>query len=457
MKVIEANDSPGGGMRSAELTLPGFVHDVCSAIHPLLNVSEFFRTIPLGRLGIELVHPEIPYAHPLDGGRAAILHRSVERTAQELGSDADAYLKLMGPLAENCQEIMDDFLGPLQRPKHPALMIRFGLRAIRSIEGLNSRFETDAGRALIAGAGAHAMLRLNQVGTAGFGLGLAMTAHAIGWPCVAGGSQRISDGLVTYLGELGGEIELGHRVTSMAELPSARAYLFDTSVRDMASIAGDALSAGYRRALARFRYGLGVFKLDWALSEPVPWAAPEARRAGTVHAAGRFEEMAAAEASVSRGRVPDAPYVLFAQQSIFDASRAPEGGHTAWAYSHVPPGSTVDMTERVENQIERFAPGFRDVIVERRTMSPADVEAHNANYIGGDINSGVQDIRQLFTRPTWRPRPYLTSDPNIYLCSSATPPGGGVHGMCGFHAARLALRRSLGVTAKQAKVAKDRT
>ncbi|MQA99106.1 MAG: FAD-dependent oxidoreductase [Actinobacteria bacterium] len=454
VKVIEANDAPGGGTRSEELTLPGYVHDTCSAIHPLLSVSEFFNTIPLERLGIELAHPEIPYAHPLDGGRIAVLHRSVELTAQGLGSDANAYARLMGPLAKNCQEIMDMFLGPIQLPKRPALMIGFGLRAIRSIKGLGSRFDTDEGRVLLAGAAAHSMLKTSQVGTAGFGLGLAMTAHAVGWPCVVGGSGRISEGLVAYLRELGGELELEHRVTSMAELPDARAYVFDTSARELASIAGDALSARYRRAIRRFRYGLGVFKLDWALSEPVPWAAPEARKAGTLHLAGTVEEMAAAEASVRQGRAPDRPYVLFAQQSVFDASRAPAGGHTAWAYSHVPAGSTLDMTQRMEDQIERFAPGFRDVIVERRTMSPADVEAHNSNYIGGDINSGVQDIRQLFTRPTWRPRPYLTSNPNVYICSSATPPGGGVHGMCGLHAARLVLRRSLGVSAKQAEVAK---
>jgi phytoene dehydrogenase-like protein len=454
VKVIEADDTPGGGTRSAELTLPGYVHDVCSAIQPLLTVSEFFRTIPLDRLGIELRHPEIPYAHPLDGGRVGLLHRSVEQTAQGLGRDADAYVKLMRPLAKHCQEIMDDFLGPIQAPKRPSLMVRFGLRAIRSMKGLTSRFETDEGRALLAGAAAHSMLKLNQFGTAGFGLGLAMTAHAVGWPCVAGGSQKISEGLVTYLQELGGELELEHRVTSMAELPASGAYVFDTSARDMASIAGDALSARYQRAIRRFRYGPGVFKLDWALSEPVPWAAPEARKAGTLHLAGTLEEMAAAEATVWQGRVPNDPYVLFAQQSVFDAGRAPTGGHTAWAYSHVPAGSTEDMTERIESQIERFAPGFRDVIVERSAMSPADIEAHDPNYVGGDINSGVQDIRQLFTRPTWRPRPYLTSNPNIYICSSATPPGGGVHGMCGYHAARLVLRRSLGLTAKQAKVAK---
>jgi phytoene dehydrogenase-like protein len=454
VKVIEANDVPGGGMRSAESTLPGYVHDICSAIHPLLIVSGFFRTIPMARLGIELVHPEIPYAHPLDGGRVALLHRSVELTAEGLGRDGDAYLRLMGPLAKNCQEIIDDFLGPLRPPKHPSLMIRFGLRAIRSVERLNSRFETDEGRALLAGAAAHSMLKLNQAGTAGFGLALAMTAHSVGWPCVVGGSQRISDGLVAYLRELGGDVEVGHRVSSMAELPAAKAYLFDTSAREMASIAEDALSPRYRRAIRRFRYGPGVFKLDWALSDPIPWAAPEARRAGTLHLAGTLEQMAAAEAAVAGGRIPESPYVLFAQQSVFDPSRAPAGGHTAWAYTHVPAGSTADMTERVEQQIERFAPGFRDVIVERRTMSPADVEAHDSNYVGGDINSGAQDVRQLFTRPTWRPRPYLTSNPNIYICSSATPPGGGVHGMCGYHAARLALRRSLGVTAKQAKVAK---
>jgi phytoene dehydrogenase-like protein len=456
VKVIEANDTPGGGTRSAELTLPGYVHDTCSAIHPLLIVSEFFRTIPLERLGIELAYPEVPYAHPLDGGRVALLQRSVERTAEGLGADGAAYLRLMGPLAKNCHAIMDDFLGPLKPPKHPSQMVRFGLKAIRSITGLSSRFETEEGRALLAGAAAHAMLNLNQAGTAGFGLGLAMTAHAVGWPCVVGGSQRIPDGLIAYLRELGGEIELGHRVAAMSELPEARAYLFDTSAREMVSIAGDALSASYRRAIDRFRYGPGVFKLDWALSEPVPWSASDTRKAGTVHVAGPFEEMAASEATVCGGGIPDRPYVLFAQQSVFDASRTPGDGHTAWAYCHVPAGSTEDMTERMENQVERFAPGFRDVIVERRHMAPADVEAHNRNYVGGDINSGVQDVRQLFTRPTRRLRPYLTSNPRIYICSSATPPGGGVHGMCGYHAARLALRRSLGVSAKQAKVAKNR-
>ncbi len=433
-------------MRSGELTLPGFVHDICSAVQGTSTASPFFRTLDLARFGVELIDPPAPLAHPLDGGRVAVLERSVAATAAGLGDDGGAYRRLLGPLVRDADKVMDLVLGPIFRvPRHPIAAARFGLPALRSAVGLaRSRFEGDAARALLGGVSAHSMLALDRPVTASFGLVLAITAHAYGWPVVRGGTQRLADALADELRSLGGEIVTDHPVTSLADLPSARAVLFDTSPRALASIAAGRLPDGYRRRLEGFRYGPGIVKVDWALSEPIPWQAEGAARAGTVHVGGSLDEIRAAEAEVHLGRHPERPFVLVVQPSRFDASRAPDGRHTGWAYCHVPSGSTFDMTARIEAQVERFAPGFRDTILARSVRLPAEIEADNANYIGGDINGGLQDLRQLFTRPVARLDPYSTPTRGIYLCSSSTPPGGGVHGMCGVWAARSALRREFG-------------
>lgn len=438
--VLEAADTPGGGCRSAELTLPGFVHDVCSAIHPLAIASPFFRSLPLERLGARLIHPDLPLAQPLDGGRAALLRRSVDDTAEAFEADARAYRRLMTPLVRNAEALIVDILGPLGIPQHPLALTRFGLKGVRSATSLfGARFEGEEAKALLGGAAAHAMLPLDRPPTAAVGLLLCLLAHAVGWPLIEGGSQKLTDALVAYLRELGGEVRTGERVTSVAELPSSRSVLFDVSPQQVVSIAGDELPAGYRKRLSRYRHGPGVFKMDWALDGPVPWANEACGGAGTVHIGGTLEEMAVSERAPWEGRVPERPYFLLAQQSSSDPSRAPDGKHTVWGYSHVPAGCTVDMTERIESQIERFAPGFRDRIIGRHTFSPAQMEAYNANYIGGDITGGVQDLRQTFTRPVARVNPYTTPNERLFICSSSTPPGGGVHGMCGHYAAKAAL------------------
>ena len=441
--LLEAQDTVGGGSRSAELTLPGFIHDICSEIHPLALASPFFRSLDLDRLGIELVHPEHTLAHPLEGEEFVIQRRSIAETSESLGRDGDAYARLMNPLAEHAEDIIEQVLGPLRPPRHPLTMARFGLMAIRSARALARRFESHRAPALVAGIAAHSMLPLNSSPTAGVALFLGLLAHAVGWPAVKGGSQRIADGLRAELEALGGEVRTRERVTSLDSLPPARAYVFDLTPRQLLEIAGDRLQGGYRRRLAKFRYGPGVFKADWALNEPIPWKDGRAAGAGTVHLGGTFGEIAYSEAEVTAGRHPERPYVLLAQPSSPDPSRAPAGKHTAWAYCHVPSGSEVDMTDRIEAQIERFAPGFRDVVAARSTMNTRALEAHNENYIGGDINGGLQDLPQLFTRPSWRINPYTTPADEIFICSSSTPPGGGVHGMCGYWAARAALRSVL--------------
>jgi phytoene dehydrogenase-like protein len=441
--VLEARDTVGGGARSAELTLPGFVHDICSAIHPLGAGSPFFRTLPLSEHGLEWVYPPASVAHPLDDGTAVILERSVDATADGLGRDAAAYKRLIAPLVADWDVIAHEMLGPLRPPRHPFALARFGLRAIRSATGLaRSLFDGERARALFAGLAAHSMLRLEQPVTAGFGLVLGVTGHAVGWPMPRGGAQSIANALAACLRSLGGEILTGVRVESIAELPAARAILLDVTPRQALSIAGHRLPAGYRRRLARYRYGMGAFKVDWALDGPIPWKAAECARAGTVHLGGTLAEVAASERAPWSGEHHERPYVLLAQQSLFDPTRAPAGKHTAWAYCHVPTGSTFDMTERIEAQVERFAPGFRDLILARSVMPPARFEEYNPNYVGGDINSGVQDLRQMFTRPTFSLAPYSTPARDIYICSASTPPGGGVHGMCGYFAAQAALRRS---------------
>lgn len=442
--VIEAADTVGGGARSAALTLPGFVHDRCSAIHPLGAGSPLFRTFPLDRFGLKWIQPPAPLAHPLDDGTAVLLERSVEATAAGLGPDAAAYRRLMAPLVADVDRILRFILGPLRIPRHPLTLARFGLKALRSAAGLASeRFEGERARALFAGLAAHSMLPLERSPSAAVGLVLAILAHTAGWPLPRGGSQRIADALAGYLRSLGGEVVTGRPVRALDELPPARAVLFDLTPRQVLAIAGQRLPAGYRHRLERYRYGPGAFKVDWALAGPIPWRAPECRRAATVHLGGMLDEIATAERAVAAGRHPERPFVILAQPSLFDPSRAPEGKHTAWAYCHVPNGSSVDMTGRIEAQVERFAPGFRELILARNVLSPADLERYNPNYVGGDINGGVLDLRQLFTRPAPRLNPYTTPDSRLYICSSSTPPGGGVHGMCGYWAARAALRRVL--------------
>jgi phytoene dehydrogenase-like protein len=442
--VLEAASTIGGGTRSAELTLPGFRHDVCSAIHPLALASPFLRRLPLHEHGLEFVHPEIPLAHPLDDGTAPALHRSVDETAAGLGGDSDAYRELMAPLAGEWEALVDDLLGPLHPPRNPLPSARFARMGLRSATGLaRARFAGVRAQALLAGNAAHSMRPLTRPTTAGFGLMLMTLGHAVGWPAAIGGSQAIADAMASLLRSLGGEIRTGCEVRSLADVRGVRAVLFDLTPRQIVAIAGDELPARYRRALSRFRYGPGVFKLDYALAAPVPWTALECRRAGTIHLGGTLDEIARAEADVMRGGHPARPYVVVAQQSLFDPSRAPAGSHTLWAYCHVPNGSAVDVGESIESQIERFAPGFRDLIRARSLMRPADLQAHNANYIGGDINGGAADLRQLLARPVARPVPYTTPNPRIFICSSSTPPGGGVHAMCGWHAARAALRGAL--------------
>jgi len=424
------------------LTLPGFIHDICSAIHPLAAGSPFFRKLPLAEYGLEWVQPPIAAAHPLDNGTAAALEQSLTATGQTLGPDGAAYQRLMEPLVADWDKLAREFLGPLRFPRHPLAMARFGLLALRSARGLAAgRFKGEPARALFAGLAAHSIMPLEKMPTAAFGLVMGILGHVFGWPFPKGGAQKIPDALAGYLRSLGGQIVTEQRVKSIEEIPPARAILFDVTPRQLLDIAGEQLPAGYRRRLQGYRYGLGVFKVDWALDGPVPWQAQACRHAGTVHLGGTLAEIAAAERATWQGKYPDKPFVLVAQQSLFDASRAPAGGQTLWAYCHVPHGSTVDMTGQIEAQIERFAPGFRDRILARAITPPAELERYNPNYIGGDINGGVQDLGQLFTRPTLRPVPYSTPNRKIYLCSSSTPPGGGVHGMAGYHAACAVLRR----------------
>jgi phytoene dehydrogenase-like protein len=438
--VIEANDTLGGGVRSGELTLPGFVHDICSTALPMGPGSPAFNRLPLHEHGLEWIEPELPLAHPLDGGRAALMCKSVEETAEGIGVDGDSYRRLMGPLVENLDDLTTQLLSPLRFPSSPFLMARFGLQAMRSVTGLaNARFKTEETRALFAGIGAHSFLALEQPVSAAFGLVLAIFGHRYNWPFARGGSQKLSDAMASYFQSLGGEIRTGWRVRSLDELPSARAILFNLTPRQILDIAGHTFSTLYRRRLQRYRYGPGVFKLDWALDGPVPWIAEDVKRAGTVHLGGTLEEISLSESQIKRGFHPEQPFVLLTQPSLFDPDRAPEGKQTLWAYCHVPNGSTVDMTDRIEDQIERHAPGFKNIILKRVVRYTLDVEASNANYIGGDIIGGAQDIWQLFTRPTASWTPYRTSAKGIYICSSSTPPGGGVHGMSGYHAAQAAL------------------
>ena len=442
VRIYEANATVGGGTRSAELTLSGFTHDVCSAVHPLAAGSQFFSTLPLEQYGLQFIHSPTVLAHPFDDGTAAILDRSIEHTSDHLGRDGPAYRSLMTPLVERWEELSDDILGPPRFPRHPFLAARFGMNAMRSAKSFaESRFRDDKTRALFAGMAAHSFLALDRLATTAFGLVLALLAHKNGWPITKGGSQSIANALAAHFKDLGGEILTSHRVESLSELPAAKAVLCDLTPRQILQVAGDSLPSGFRRRLSRYRYGPAAFKLDWALSAPVPWRAVACASAATVHVGGSFAEILTSEKLVNSGQHAEKPFIILSQPTLFDPSRAPAAKHTLWAYCHVPNGSEFDMTERIENQIERFAPGFRDCILARSVMPPAKLEQHNANLIGGDINGGSQHVAQMFTRPT--ARLYSTPARGLYICSSSTPPGGGVHGLCGFHAARLALRKSL--------------
>ncbi len=444
VRVIEGADEPGGGTRSAELTLPGFLHDVCSAVHPMAAASPYFRELPLAEHGLSFLQPDLPLAHPLDDGRAVVLERSLEATAAGLDGwsrgDGAAYRRLVAPLVESWDRLAPELLAPLHLPRSPLAMARFGLRAMRSAAALaRSSFRGAGARALLCGLAGHSVLPLERPLSAAIALVLGAAAHAVGWPVPRGGSRAISRALVGVLSELGGEVETGHWVRRVDELPAAGAYLLDVTPRQLLALAGERLPAGYRRRLGRYRYGPGVFKIDWALSGPIPWRAEACGRAGTVHLGGTWEEIAAAEAQVWRGEPAERPYVLLAQPTLVDPDRAPAGRHVAWAYCHVPAGSSADRTEAIEAQVERFAPGFRELILARHTFTAAGMEAYDPNYVGGDINGGTLDLGQLFTRPVARWNPYSTPDPKLWICSSATPPGGGVHGMCGYHAARAVL------------------
>ncbi len=438
--LLEGKDTLGGGMRSAALTLPGFTHDICSAIHPLAAASPFLQKLPLHDYGLEYIYPSVAAAHPFDDGTAAVLGGSVEETARLLGRDRDAYRQLLGPVVQDWPQLAADVLAPLHFPRHPMLMARFGVKALPPALLMAKLFKDKEAKGLWAGMAAHSIQPLSHLTTSAIGLVLMAVAHLQGWPLPKGGSQAIADALAAYFRSLGGTIETGFHVKSLEQLPSAHAVLFDVTPRQLLQIAGHRFSSLYKWQLERYRYGMGVFKMDWALDGPIPFTAPACREAGTVHLGNTIAEIADSERSTWAGRHPEKPFVLLAQQSLFDATRAPVGKHTAWAYCHVPNGSRVDMSATIEKQIERFAPGFRERILARHVMDTAQMEDYNPNYIGGDINGGVIDVRQLFTRPAVRPSPYRTSAKGIYLCSSSTPPGGGVHGMCGYHAAQRALK-----------------
>jgi phytoene dehydrogenase-like protein len=446
VRVFEMAATFGGGTRSAALTLPGYIHDVCSAIHPLSLASPFLRELPLADYGLEWIQPEVPFAHAFSPEEGVLVHRDLDRAAEAFGPDGRAYRRLMLPYVESWQGLMDDYLGPLPLPpKHPILMTRFGLTALQSAIGLARRtFRDPRTRAAFAGASAHSMLPLEMPTSSGFGMMLSVLAHAVGWPMAKGGSQVIADALVAYLESLGGAVVTGREIRSLDELPDSEVVLLDTTTNGVLRIAGDGLNGRYARALRRYRYGAGVCKVDWAVSEPVPWVDPDLGRTATVHIGGPIEQVAASERAAWRGEHAGLPYMILVQQSLFDPTRAPEGRHTVWAYCHTPSGSAEDVSDLLEAQIETYAPGFRETVLARSVRTAVDMECYNPNYVGGDINGGVQNLRQIFTRPAVRWNPYRIPGDfkgrKLYICSSATPPGGGVHGMCGFFAAETAIR-----------------
>jgi phytoene dehydrogenase-like protein len=437
--LIEGKEVIGGGLTSAEFTLPGFIHDVCSAIHPLALGSPFFDTLPLADYGLTYLQPELAAAHPFDDGTAAVLASTVEETAKLLGTDEQTYLDIFKPVVRDWPLIAADVLAPLHFPKHPIAMAQFGLKALTSATYFAKRFKTKEAKGLWGGMAAHAIQPLSNLSTSAIALVLMTAGHLKGWPIPQGGSKEIANSLASYFISLGGRIQTGQFIKSLSELPSAKTVLFDVTPKQLLQIAGHKFSPLYKWQLERYRYGMGIFKIDWALDGPIPFTSEQTRKAGTVHIGNTIEEIALSEKLTWKGQHSEKPYVLLAQQSLFDDTRAPEGKHTAWAYCHVPNGSTKDMTAVIEQQVERFAPGFKDLILGRHTMNTSEVQAYNPNYIGGDINGGVIDLAQLFTRPALRSSPYRTSAKGLYICSSSTPPGGGVHGMCGYHAARQAL------------------
>jgi phytoene dehydrogenase-like protein len=437
--LIEGKDTIGGGLRTAELTLPGFQHDICSAIHPMAVASPFFASLPLREYGLEFIQPGLAAAHPFDDGTAAFLSVSLEKTAASLGEDGQAYRELIGPLVHNWEKLVGSILAPLKFPEHPLLLAGFGLKALQSAEMISKRFSTEKAKGLWAGMTAHSIQPLSNLATAAIGMVLSAVGHVHGWPVPKGGSQSVANALTDYFVSLGGKIQTGFMVKSLDELPKAKSVLLDLTPKQLLKLAPEKFSGLYKWQLSRYRYGMGVFKIDWALSSPIPFTAVDCLQAGTVHIGNTFGEIARTEQQSANNIHAEKPFVLLAQPSVFDGSRAPSGKHTAWAYCHVPNGSEKDMTEAIEKQVERFAPGFRDTILGRHTMNTAEVEAYNPNYIGGDINGGIIDLAQLYTRPALTISPYRTSAKGIYICSSSTPPGGGVHGMCGYYAAKQAM------------------
>ena len=444
--ILEGQSRIGGGSRTAALTLPGFMHDVCGAVHPMGVVSPVFARLPLDTYGLRWVAAPLPLAHAFDGGAAVALHRDLARMREALGAvDGARWERLFSPFVSRSTAFFEEILRPVRVPRRPWMMARFARHALRASDTLVKGFRGDAAQALFGGCAAHSFLSLDAPGSASFGMALAIAAHAIDWPVARGGSQAIVDALAAHARQLGCTIHVDHPVRSMADVPDARVVLFDLTPRQLEQVAGNHLAPAYRARLRHFRYGPGAFKIDYALSAPMPWRADGCRQAATVHLGGRYDEVARSEHDAWHGRIADRPFVLVAQQSVFDDTRAPAGQHTGWAYCHVPHGCDVDVTDRIEAQIERFAPGFRDTILQRHVMSPAALEAHNPNLIGGDIGGGANTLRQFLFRPVPRWDPYRTSNPRLYMCSSSTPPGGGVHGMCGYWAARSVLRHSFGV------------
>lgn len=445
--VIEAKDSIGGGTRTMELTEPGFLHDVCSAVHPTAAGSPFLTTLDLDKYGLEFIHPEVAYAHPLEDGEAGIAYQDLVRTAEGLGVDKEAYIKLYKEFVDHWDYLSQDIFGTLRIPKHPLLMAKFGWYGMFSAKLLsNSLFKTEKARALFTGCAAHSIVPLTRAFTASFGIVLGTSAHSVGWPVAKGGSASITDAMAKLFKTLGGEIQTGVEVKTLSDLPSSKIILFDLTPHQIARIAENKLPKSYLNKLRNYKYGPGTFKMDWALSEAVPWKNEEARKAGTLHLGGTFREIARSEQAVWDGEHPDDPYVLVSQPSVCDPSRAPEGKHTLWAYCHVPNGSEQDMSRIIEDQIERYAPGFKDTIISKHTMHSMEMEKYNFNYIGGDINGGAQTVTQLFGRPILKWDPYKTPADGLYICSSSTPPGGGVHGMSGYHAAQSVLKNEYNIS-----------
>ncbi len=435
--IIEGKSTIGGGLRSAQLTLPGFVHDICSTVHPLAISSPFFDKLPLEKYGIEWIQPDILVAHPFYDGTCLFLHRSIEYTCEAMGEDAMAYKRLISPFIKDYKRLLQDILKPIHIPEYPFLTFRFGIKAMKSARTIAYKlFKHEKTQALFAGLAGHAMIPLEKPFTSSFGIVLAVLAHTVGWPVIKGGSQKLADTLLNYFTDKGGEVLVNYPVASMKELPEASYYFFDVTPRQLLNIEGINLSKTYMEKLKKFRYGPGVQKVDWAIKKPIPWQSKMCRKAGTIHLGASFEEIERSIKYANNGIIPQLPYVIVAQPSLFDPTRAPEGNHTAWAYCHVPSSIEEDSSELVEDRIEQFAPGFKDIIMARHSMSPKKMEEYNPNYVGGDINGGIQDLAQLFSRPVFSFFPYRTSHKNIFICSSSTPPGGGVHGLCGYYAAK---------------------